>query len=522
LWHRSLAHLLLDWPTMFRRIAPIRIAPIVFALILAGPSVAAPSPADDDVLAGYRRYHAGDKEGAQHDFERLVAARPADLPPRFGLLQVLEDRSRETRALEPDFERQMEAFLDAAEARHNRSGTDDEALFYLANGHLLRAMYRLNHNKGIWGAARDGVRSKRLTETYLKRHPEHGDAYYALGTYNYYVEIAPAFVRVIRLFLFLPAGDRAEGLKQIERAHMEGSLFAFQASLTLMEIYGAFEGRPADGVRIGERLAREFPDNPAVQFELAQLYLSPAVEDYARAGEQYQAVLTREERRAVARPAKYQAQLGLASALLQQWRVEDGIGVVSATIEAKPDAPAWVMPSFLLRRANYRALAGAAAASDDVRRVLAEPRWKDRHKAADDLLKWMERRRASGESAIYAALIRGNRLAAERRWDDAAAAYEAVRRDHPDDPQVRYRIAALQFTRGEIDRAVSAFSAVAADPKAPDWIKAQALLYVGRAHDLAGRRADAKKTYERIVDDYEHEGAARAARVGLVTPYRRP
>jgi hypothetical protein len=339
--------------------------------------------------------------------------------------------------------------------------------------------------------------------------------------YNYYVEIAPAFVRTIRLFLFLPAGDRAEGLKQIERAYSQGSLFAFPAGMLLMEIYGSFEARPADGVRIGERLAGEYPDNPAVQFELAQLYLTPAVEDYERAGEQYQAVIVREERRASPRPAKYQAQLGLSSALLQQWRVEHSLRLLSVTIEAKPGAPAWVMPAFLLRRANYRALAGDAAAADDARRVLAEPRWKDRHKNADDLLKWMERRRASGEAAIYAALIPANRLAAEHRWDEAAAAYEAIRRDHPDDRQVQYRIAALQFGRGDVDRAVPAFSAIAADSKAADWIKAQSLLHLGRAHDLAGRREEAKKTYERIVGDYEHESAARAARVGLVTAYRR-
>ena len=173
-------------------------------------------------------------------------------------MRVLEDRSRETRALEAEFEKRIEPFLADAEARHNRSETDDEALFYLANGHFLRAEYRLNHNKGIWGAARDGVRSKRLIEAYVKRHLEHGDAYFALGAYNYYVEIAPAFIRVIRLFLFLPAGNRAEGLKQIERAYTQGSLFSFQAGLLLMEIYGAFEGRPADGVRIGERIAASF------------------------------------------------------------------------------------------------------------------------------------------------------------------------------------------------------------------------------------------------------------------------
>lgn len=512
-----LAYFLLSWPSiiMFRRIFCLTLA-----LSVAVPAAAMPSAADDDVLAGYRRYYAGDREGAEREFTRLLSARPADLPPRFGLLRLLEERSRVTPALESEFERRMESFLVDAEARHGRSDTDDEALFYLANGYMLRATYRVDHNKGIWGAARDGMRSKRAAEAYLKRHPEHGDAYLALGTYNYFVEIAPAFIRTIRLFLFLPSGNRVEGLKQIERAYTQGSLFSFQAGMLLMEIYSSYEGRAADGIRIGERLARENPDNPAVQFHLAELYQSPAVEDYVRAAEQFQAVLDREERRPVARPAKYQAQFGLAAALFQQWRIDESIRLLSAAIETKPDTPAWVMPTLLLRRSNYRAVTNDASAADDARRVLAEPRWKDRHKNAEGLLKWIERRRASGEAAVFAALIAGNRLTAERQWDAAAAAYERVRHDHPDDPQVQFRIAELEFKRGVGPQAVSRFAAIAEAPKAPAWIKAQSLLFVGRAYDLAGRRVEAKKTYERIVDNYEHENAAWAARVGLVTPYQ--
>src|SRR5438128_17267 len=97
---------------------------------------------------------------------RRVSARPADVRARFALLQVLDDRSRESKALEAEFERLMDGLLADAEARHTRSATDDEALFYLSNGHMLRARYRVSHNKGIWGAARDGVRSKRLAEAY--------------------------------------------------------------------------------------------------------------------------------------------------------------------------------------------------------------------------------------------------------------------------------------------------------------------------------------------------------------------
>jgi hypothetical protein len=480
------------------------------------------SPADDDVLAGYQRFYRGDKDGAAREFERLVAANPGRLSARFGLLQTLEDRIDANRSLEGEFERLMDAFIADAEARYGRSATDDEALFYLANAHFLRAAYRFDHDTGMWGAARDGARSKRLADIYVKRRPEHGDAYFMLGAYNYYVEIAPSFVKLIRPLLFLPAGNRPEGLKQLERAYTQGSLFSFQAGMLLMEIYGTYEGRPADGIRTGEQLVRAYPDNPEVLFELSELYSGPAVEDYAGAAAQFERIIAAESRRAEPRDALYRAQLGLSSSLAQQWRHDEAIRVLSATIDRKPSTPAWVMPSFLLRRANYRALAADAGAIDDVNRVLAESaRWKDQQKGADSLQKWIATRRANGDEATYAALLRGNRLVAERKWDEAAAAYEVVRRDRPNDPQVRYRLVQLQFARGDAAGAGAAAATLAADRAAPTWIKSQALLIVARADDLAGRRDAATRNYKRIVDEYEKESAVWAAKVGLVTPYRR-
>ena len=242
---------------------------VVSLLLAAAP--AAPAWAQGDLVAGYQRFHNGDKEGARREFERIAAANPSGLGPRFALLQTLNDQVDSDRALQPEFERKIDAFIAEATARHERSATDDEALFYLLNAHLLRASYRLDHDKGMWGAARDGARSKRLADAYVKRRPEHADAYYALGAYNYYVEIAPSFVKLIRPLLFLPSGNRVEGLKQIERAHAQGSIFSFQAGMLLMEIYGAFEGRAAEGVKVGEQLARTYPNNPEVQFQLAEL-----------------------------------------------------------------------------------------------------------------------------------------------------------------------------------------------------------------------------------------------------------
>jgi hypothetical protein len=141
------------------------------------------------------------------------------MPVRFALLQILRRQTDQNREQEADFERQIDAFIADADARVGRSGTDDEAQFYLANAYLLRAEYRFSHDKGIWGAVRDGARSKRGIDAYVKRHPEHGDAYYALGTYNYFVEIGPAFIKFIRPAA-LPARGRSRGRPEAARARL--------------------------------------------------------------------------------------------------------------------------------------------------------------------------------------------------------------------------------------------------------------------------------------------------------------
>ena len=58
--------------------------------------------------------------------------------------------------------------------------------------------------------------------------------------------------------------------------------------------------------------------------------------------------------------------------------------------------------------------------------------------------------------------------------------------------QVQYRLAVLDFSRGDYARATPTLeSLVAANAKMPDWLKASALLYLAWTRDLAGRRADA-------------------------------
>jgi hypothetical protein len=489
----------------------------------AVPAAAQTSAANDPIYAGYMRLYAGEREAADKHFETLRARDPKSLPAWFGQLFAQQTRVDFEPALAPAFETGVAAFLDQAEQRYSRSHADAEALFYLAAGYLLRSTYRVDHDKGVWGAARDAAKAKGYADTYIKQHPEHGDAYLALGLYNYYVDIAPNFVKVLRVLLFLPSGSRSQGMTQLERAGRAGSYFAPLAEAALADIYSSFEGRLGEAIAIGETLVQRFPTNADLRFDLAQRYMHPAVEAYDRAAAQYTVIGEQKNGSSIEHlEARYRATLGLANLRRSQWRMEEAIALLTPVIDQGIAKPAWVSPMFLIRRANYRALVNDAGAAGDAERVVADKRMATWHKAAQGQLAFIAARKKSGEGAVYASLIPGNRLVVEHRWDDATAVYDAVAASHPGNWQVKYRRAYLEFMRGNYGTASQGFTEIAAsNAPMPSWLKAAAMVNLGWTHDIAGRRAEALKVYKRVVDDYENEAASGAARVGLISPYRR-
>jgi len=483
------------------------------------------SAQDEPVRAGYERLYRGDSEGAYQHFKQLAGREPDNLAAAYGVLQAMDAMGLEEAARQKEFESHSAALLGRAQARYDKNKQDKEALFYLAQAYGTLAKYKFEHDKGMWGAARDAAKAKNYSEDYVRLDPGRGDAYFTLGMYNYYVDIAPSFVKFLRVFLFLPGGNRAEGLKQIERAAREGELTGPVATMMLAQIYGFLEGRPEEGLRLAEELNRKYPDNPEFNFLLARLEASPAVEDFDAAAKSYRGILARAEQ---GHPhykggARYAALSGLARAQQLEWRIEDAVATLTPTIDSGVDKPDWVLPSFLLSRANLRLLLNDPTAEEDTRRVLAQPKWKPWHKTAKQQLEQIRGLRSSGDAAIYAALIPGNRLVAEGKWEAAEEFYQGMQAKHPGDAQVRYRLAYLEFARGHLGPALTRFNDIAnANPgKNPAWLKANALLYLARVHDLQGRREQAVKLYKRIVDDFEGESAAGAARVGLISPYRR-
>jgi tetratricopeptide (TPR) repeat protein len=495
----------------------------VVALAIAGPA-AAQSASDDPVLASYQLFYSGHKLAAMQHFDDLVARKPADLPSQFGRLFVREQRLEIDPGLGPGFEKDLDALIDAADQRRERTSQDTEALFYEANAYLLRAMYRFDHGKGALSAVRDGARAKGLIETYLKMHPEHGDAYLVQGFYNYYVAIAPTFFHFFRFFLFLPGGDRAAGLAQIQRAATQGSLFAPLAQTVLIEIYASLEGRPADASAEAERFMRKYPDNSDVAFTLAGFYAGPSMDDRPRAGQVYEKVIARPpDGSPDAASARANAILGLATTQFEDWRCDEAIATLTKYIDEHAVTPDWIWPSLLIRRANYRAVMNDLGYEADLRRVLNDAGLSKWHQQATDVQTALATRQAAGELAAQAALIPAHRLMAEHKWDEARRAYEALLQKNPKSPALLYRLALVDFGGGHEDRALPVLLALAADKTVPENIRASAWLHAGRIYDVMGRREDAKRAYKKVIDDYEKQGRpVNYAKTGLVTPFRRP
>ena len=499
------------------------IVALIVPAILAVPYHVSAQPSDA-VHDAYVSIYSGDAIEATRQFEVLRARDPQALPAWFGVIAAQLARLDLEESLIPSFEKELEVFITHAEQRYGRSRADAEALFYLAQAHMLRATYRFTWERGLWGAARDAARAKSLSDQYLKQHPEHGDAYLSLGLYNYYADIAPAFVKVLRVLLLLPSGSRSEGLKQIERASREGHLFAAVADGALATIYGTLENRFEQAIPIAERYEKRYPGNSDIRLGLALLYAHPTVEAYDLAAAQYQAILasaTSSSRRHTY--DRYRATLGLANLRRTQWRLDESIQLLGPLIEHPLEKPAWLTPTARLRRANYRMLLNDSTAADDAHFVLKQASMAEWHRPARDLIAAIESRRQTDEGRLYAALIPGNRLVAEDRWQEARAIYERVAATKPNDWQVRYRLAFLDFARGDYEAATPALQVIADTPsRIPDWLRAAALLNLAWCHDLGGRRTKALAIYKRIADDFDDESVAATARLGLIAPYRGP
>ena len=149
------------------------------------------------------------------------------------------------RVHDDQFRSKSDAVIAAIEAWTEREPKRGEAWFYLGGAYGARAQWRVLREERI-AAARDGKRIKNALEQALALDPSLNDAYFGIGLYHYYADVAPAAFRMLRWVLLLPGGDRLEGMREMLRARSEGQLLQSEADYQLHLIYLWYEKQPAN------------------------------------------------------------------------------------------------------------------------------------------------------------------------------------------------------------------------------------------------------------------------------------
>ena len=149
------------------------------------------------------------------------------------------------------------------EAWTERAPDDAEAWFYLGGAYAARVQWRVLRDEKL-AAARDGKNIKVALERAIELDPDLEDAYFGIGMYKYYADVAPAAAKVLRFLLLLPGGDRKEGLEQMLRARNRGRLLQGEADYQLHVIYLWYERQTPRALQLLAGAARALPGQSAL------------------------------------------------------------------------------------------------------------------------------------------------------------------------------------------------------------------------------------------------------------------
>jgi hypothetical protein len=403
----------------------------------------------------------------------------------------------ENRALDERFSAEVERAIESTDAWVEREPERAEAHFYAGGAYAARVQWRVLRGEQV-AAARDGKRIKAALERAVERDPTLEDAYFGIGLYEYYADVAPAAAKFLRFFLLLPGGDKDEGLALMRRTHAEGSLLRGEADYQLQIIYLWYERRPDLAVQLLASLRQRYPGNPLFIAQLADVqdrYLHDLTASRATWRELLAAARDGDVNEPVV--AETQARLALARLLDELYETDRALEHLRAVIAAPHPRPADARAAAYLAigegedRLGHRpaAIAAYRLAIDTV--SSSDPA-EIRRRATEQLKHAPDATRADA----YRLSLEGWR---KLEQGDAAGAEALLARAatlDPRDPVFRYRHArALQTRHDETGALVEYAAALAGAKNAPAPIAGAAFLDAARLEERLGRREQALAHY---------------------------
>jgi tetratricopeptide (TPR) repeat protein len=278
----------------------------------------------------------------------------------------------------------INAAIGSTEAWVAREPKRAEAWFYLGGAYGTRVLLR-GHRAQYLSAARDGKRIHDGLQLTIRLDPTLGDAYFGLGLYHYYAAIAPRAARIISMLMFLPGGDRAGGLREMEQTRAQGLLLRGEADYQLHVIYLWYERQPATALRLIEGLRTKYPFNPVFHLRLADVQ-SSALKNHQAALQTYRTMVEAARTGRLASPAlsEVNARLGMAQEMDALCDSAGAIEQLHVVIAQQPASPyAALARAYLQLGAVHDRIGRRADAIAAYQRALAATPRDDRLKVSE-------------------------------------------------------------------------------------------------------------------------------------------
>jgi hypothetical protein len=404
----------------------------------------------------------------------------------------------ENRDLDAAFSASVERAIRTAEAWTERSPQDAEAWFYLGGAYGARVQWRVLRGEKL-AAARDGKQIKQALERSIALEPGLDDAYFGLGMYKYYADVAPAAARILRFLLLLPGGDRDEGLREMLRARRRGRLMQGEADYQLHLIYLWYEEQPRRAMELLHALQARYPANPLYLAQIAHIQ-EVYEHDIMASLETWRTLLAaaREQRANNAGLAEVQARLGAARMLESIYLTDDAVEHLRAVTAMKPQVPysSLALAHLKLGEAHDRLGARAAAVTAYKLAVSSVPPL-DPHDVRGQALERLRRAPDAKRAEGYRLSLDGWRRLERNDLPGATAALERAIALDPDDPVARYRYGrVLQARRDDVASLAQYDLTIRQARSCPAPVLGNAYLESARLHERLGHADDAVSGYK--------------------------
>lgn len=444
----------------------------------------------------------------------LLCAYTELLVHAFGL-----EQQPESAELDRQQQRRAEALVALAGERLSGPGQDPRARFVrgAAYGlesrlHLLRWQRR--------AAAQTAVRMRQDLLLVGESDPLWNEARFGLGLYDYYADVLPRVLKLLRFLTGLPGGDRVRGLQALEQARERAQLHRTEARAQLFDIYVYYEGRDDDALGEMLELRRLYPGAPLWGLKLAE-HQRERLGLWDESAQTARAILQSSEggQPNYAPVVGGMARVLLGEALLQELRPAEAAAALEPALRLSLPANWEARARYALGRSLEQR--GERQRAEALYRAASQGAGKEkelRQKAERALRQPMSAERR----AALAQLADARRLLALGRGPEAAAAYRRVLALEPRSQEAALRLAEAQLEAGRLaDAAERLEGLMDEDEPEPPWVRPWTRLLAARLDDLQGQRAAALQQYNQVFKQPLGSSRLRElAAEGLRRPFR--